>query len=784
MYKVGEYTDVLADVKGMDTSGVVALVVSSDEGTGMNIKGISMRDKLQEIFMKRPVQRSKTVCFNAYLQPEIVDVVKNTIEATIQFAENGTRSQIEELFVCCMKGHKEVLQKIDKIFQLKRGYCREIHTNDANIWENKEPTLNVIVRLGSLHEVKADVLVNTTNKDLILTRGKVSQELLTLAGTSLLDQCKNKYPDGIRNGEIAVTDSHNLRERGFKFIYHAALLDYSYETFQQNIKLYVKLCLCQAERNECSRIAFPAFGVGKLRYPRRETAAAMFEAIDEFCEEALNPKLNKVKLVVHESDDKTCQAFANEEWRHSKACVKEIGETKQHIASDFRALELETKLLSIRIATQEDFGIPKSYAVEIFFGQGKRGLKQASEKPRTWNDQIGLDYIKDKSQMTDNVLWTLALLVEERVTEPVFYTNTDNATPLSEGEQVKAILDGLKTQTDTRFPKKVIIVVSDESGLHNVAQMLNIEEQLASDWTNNNSEGHRISFELIGKTKASLDGAETFVKDFVKKIKEESALEAVKRHSVKIKTEAVNASFEATDKDELEETYEVTAELNPGIVRFKKKSNDWDNWRVKVEEKFNVKIFCSEDAVKVGGMFHDILELENYLESSSALDDPIMSDGMFDSSGKSLVPMPLNEDHFGQIHHSPILVRMSETEYQAFMLLCKLEETTNEEKNIRICYDITAHGMLISTSRNIPTVKQQVERELQILKNNERHIQIQSETDLTLATQAIEKVQEEMKVFCCITSNNQDVMITGLHFDEVEKASCLISQSLQLPVPD
>ena len=65
-------------------------------------------------------------------------------------------------------------------------------------------------------------------------------------------------------------------------------------------------CLYQAERLNIKSIAFPALGTGKLSYPGRDVAQAMFDAVDEFKKEAVNPGIRKIYFIVHESDVKLC----------------------------------------------------------------------------------------------------------------------------------------------------------------------------------------------------------------------------------------------------------------------------------------------------------------------------------------------------------------------------------------------------------------------------------------------------------------------------------------------
>lgn len=55
-----------------------------------------------------------------------------------------------------------------------------------------------------------DVIVNSTNSDLNLQIGQISQELLGEGGEGLQEECRHTYPNGISAGEIAVTSGGRL----------------------------------------------------------------------------------------------------------------------------------------------------------------------------------------------------------------------------------------------------------------------------------------------------------------------------------------------------------------------------------------------------------------------------------------------------------------------------------------------------------------------------------------------------------------------------------------------
>ena len=62
--------------------------------------------------------------------------------------------------------------------------------------------------------------MNNTTKDLTLNTGSISKAILRAAGQTLKEECSQKYPNGIKYGQVAVTGGHGLKCRN---IYHSAL---------------------------------------------------------------------------------------------------------------------------------------------------------------------------------------------------------------------------------------------------------------------------------------------------------------------------------------------------------------------------------------------------------------------------------------------------------------------------------------------------------------------------------------------------------------------------------
>lgn len=66
----------------------------------------------------------------------------------------------------------------------------------------------------------------------------------------------------------------------------------------------VRKCLFEADLMDQTSIGFPLFGTGGLRYPQRETGAAMLEAIYEYSLQAIESGIHKVTIVAPPEDIK------------------------------------------------------------------------------------------------------------------------------------------------------------------------------------------------------------------------------------------------------------------------------------------------------------------------------------------------------------------------------------------------------------------------------------------------------------------------------------------------
>lgn len=90
-----------------------------------------------------------------------------------------------------------------------------------------------------------DVIVNSSNPQLDLSQGRASSALLAAAGSRIQRECTQKYPRGVRGGEIAVTTGGNLNCAA---IYHAVLTRYSSRKDENVIHLnfiFIVIFICR-----------------------------------------------------------------------------------------------------------------------------------------------------------------------------------------------------------------------------------------------------------------------------------------------------------------------------------------------------------------------------------------------------------------------------------------------------------------------------------------------------------------------------------------------------------
>ncbi|XP_071090694.1 uncharacterized protein [Haliotis cracherodii] len=214
------------------------------------------------------------------LHPNVDDVLKKE--------ESATRDAIEVI------GYKPNVKTVDS----------RPRAQSAVPFTQENQGLKVTVVFNRIEKQNADVIVNTTNRQLNLSSGfGVSYSLLKAAGSDIETCLRHTYPNGIDHGDLAVGRSGNLET--CKKIYHGCLPFYKgFKDTAPPLKCYELLvslvfrCLIQACKDGFQTIALPAFGTGALQYPTKNVVQLMYHAIDLFTQDNRQKSLKEIFIVI------------------------------------------------------------------------------------------------------------------------------------------------------------------------------------------------------------------------------------------------------------------------------------------------------------------------------------------------------------------------------------------------------------------------------------------------------------------------------------------------------
>ncbi|XP_046345790.2 uncharacterized protein LOC124126402 [Haliotis rufescens] len=241
---------------------------------------------------------------------------------------NPSSSLKKVLMVIFHKDNKsfDAFQTQQKMFEEKpdtAGYKKEptyadVAAPKTNKGRRDRRKIEIILTEGQIAKQQTDVIVNTADNWLDLSKGAVSQSILKEAGSSIQDECNKKYKwqTPILDGTFVVTKAGKLKSH---YIYHVCLPRFSYPGSDAKFKLsdVILQCLKTASDHNSQKIAFPALGTGSLAYPPEMTAKVMYEMVKKFEEAVPQTSIEKVVFVVYPKDKHTVWSFkcADEQYK-------------------------------------------------------------------------------------------------------------------------------------------------------------------------------------------------------------------------------------------------------------------------------------------------------------------------------------------------------------------------------------------------------------------------------------------------------------------------------------
>jgi O-acetyl-ADP-ribose deacetylase len=147
---------------------------------------------------------------------------------------------------------------------------------------------------GDITTQKVDAIVNAANSALA-GGGGVDGAIHRAAGPVLMQQTRERYPEGCPTGEAVATDAGNLPAR---FVFHAVGPVWrggSANEAELLASAYHR-CLELAVAHECASLAFPAISTGIYGYPKDLAAGVSLATARDFLVQQAKPGLVRFVL--------------------------------------------------------------------------------------------------------------------------------------------------------------------------------------------------------------------------------------------------------------------------------------------------------------------------------------------------------------------------------------------------------------------------------------------------------------------------------------------------------
>jgi poly [ADP-ribose] polymerase 10/14/15 len=206
---------------------------------------------------------------------------------------------------------KDVLDKLS----LKDSYDSHVKSDGKSTVSSSEPgdvstsqhhstrSLSLVsVKEGSIMDYSVDAYVNSAHTSLNLSRGTLSQSLLTAGGSVMQAKC-DKYVEAngpVRPGNIALISNVSTSLQ-CRFVIH--IVGRGYDGVgglaEQVLKSSVLKVLEECDRQNLSTVAFPALGSGNLGFPPDVAANIMFGTMASYLANT-KTSLKKILVVVQD----------------------------------------------------------------------------------------------------------------------------------------------------------------------------------------------------------------------------------------------------------------------------------------------------------------------------------------------------------------------------------------------------------------------------------------------------------------------------------------------------
>ncbi|XP_052772194.1 uncharacterized protein LOC128211438 isoform X2 [Mya arenaria] len=515
------------------------------------------------------------------------------------------------------------------------NYLRQTFAVDVVFGEPR--MLEVHIRNGTLiADQKADIIVNTTGKSLQLEKGgALSRSIVLAAGVQLQDELSKEYPGGLNEGQIAVTSSGKLSRNGVHEIIHCVLPKFDKEKFDDDIKAMVKTCLAEADKLQGKSIALPPFGTGRHGYPIRETALAMFEAIDEFSEESVGMTLQTIYIPTLE--DEHCKAFISAQSKRSSSPDRKKINNENMV--DFYK-HIGNGQYSLRVCVGNIFllkFLPRS-TLHVYFavGAGEQGLNWEEKKD---NDYTWIGISDEISHIVHAVETVLDACIEKMITDVALFSPVQqlDREDFTDVQFVQTVIRAFERDpAKLRYLRSALILLASGTNIASLEKMLcGTKMNTLRTYVGNSSfvgmpwvkppdpavemcvygAGEKTSIAL-GNIEQITSSPHSFGKETETKKELDLGTNVDDDYDVIEEIQTKQTVCETPKKPLIDaEEVRLTATINQGIVKYLQSHEALDAWSIDVQKCFGISLQSSDNCIKVQGRCRNVSMFENYLQN-------------------------------------------------------------------------------------------------------------------------------------------------------------------------
>lgn len=204
------------------------------------------------------------------------------------------------------------LNRRESITQLQTQ-MQKLATQMMCTFKLRDNQVQVVMAADKIEQQQVDVIVNSVSPDLNIAvnhKKGVTYCINKAAGPVARQSLREKYPQGLKVGEVAVGSSGNL---DCKELFHVVLKEFgSTGGTNENLRKVITTCLERAEAKGFTSIAFPAIAAGVNRYPPQKVAETFFDCIMNHVFSNFETVLRTIIIAILPTDRKVKQAFTDE----------------------------------------------------------------------------------------------------------------------------------------------------------------------------------------------------------------------------------------------------------------------------------------------------------------------------------------------------------------------------------------------------------------------------------------------------------------------------------------